>query len=98
MTAAWCKCKFKEAVCEDVIFVSHSVRSKCNNFSELLFFFLRTFNLWVKHLSVQQLLVHLPMDLWVQQLTLQPLLVHLPMDLWVQQLSLQQLLVYLWVQ
>ena len=38
-----CKCKFKDAVCNDVIFVSHSFRSKCNNFSEFLSLS-RTFN------------------------------------------------------
>ena len=36
-----CKCKFKGAVCDDVIFVSHSFRSKCNNFSEFVFVFFR---------------------------------------------------------
>ena len=39
-----CKCKFKDAVCNDVIFVSHSFRSKCNNFSEFLSLFFHTFN------------------------------------------------------
>ena len=39
-----CKCKFKDAVCNDVIFVSHSFRSKYNNFSEFLSLFFHTFN------------------------------------------------------
>ena len=38
------KCKFKGAVCDDVIFVSHPFRSKCNNFSEFFSLFFRTFN------------------------------------------------------
>ena len=38
-----CKCKFKGAECDDLIFVSHSFRSTCNNFSEFLSLS-RTFN------------------------------------------------------
>ena len=37
-----CKCnKFRGAVRDEVIFVSHSFRSKCNNFSEFAFVFFR---------------------------------------------------------